>query len=159
MNHTQSDVLRRIIWQKYKVDGYSLFYETPEKKRNEIIAEAFETMTKYRLVPGKGLVSNYGRGKDCFPGYKSFDHLKSLEALSFDITQTIKASRDRKAVKRRKVFLEKKQAWEKKQQEKIEKLNRKEHLMKWEPESEETKRRLEQLKLIRNIEQERKFER
>ena len=153
------DTLRRIIWQKHKVDAYTLFYELPENKRNEILTEVFEVVTKYRLVQGKGLVSRYGRGTDVFAGYKDFQHLKSMEALTFDINQTVKKAFDRKAINRRKVFRRKKEAFEQKRQAIIKKLNRKEHLLKWEPQDEITKRRLEEIHELRKKEMERKFER
>lgn len=158
MKQIGEDKIRRIIWDKYKVDGYTLFYEVPKERRKEIIADTFETITKYRLVKGKGLVSRFGRGKDVISGYINFDHIRSIASLAFDITQTIKSGLDPKAINRRKAFRKKKEALQKKRQKRIQKLNRKEHLQKWEPQDEKTKKRIQEIRELRNKEIKRKFD-
>jgi len=146
MKRIEEDTIRKILYKNHGVDGYTLFYEVEPEARDKIIADVFLSLTNYRLRKGLGLYENVDKEPDTFDGYKNFKHLHSIDGLTFDINQTLKASRSRKGRKRRKEFQKKKASYLKKKQRQLSELNKEDHLQKWSPGDSEKKKRLQQIR-------------
>lgn len=151
--------VRRFIWEEYRLDGYTLFYEADAKLRDEVLRTTIEKFTNYRLVEGRGLVENHGKGPDEFSGFRDTKHCRSIDALCFDINQAIKASKDRNGRRRRADYLLKKQQFEQHKQKVIESYNRGMQALRFDPPDAATRKRYEDLKRHKKEQQDKDFER
>lgn len=151
--------IRRFIWDEYRLDGYTLFYEADAKLRDEVLRNTIEKYTNYKLIEGRGLIENHGKGPDEFSGFRNTMHCRSIDALCFDINQTIEASRDRNGRRRRADFLKKKRDYERNKQKVIESYNRGMQLLRFDPPDASTKKKYAELKRLKNEQQNKDFER
>ncbi len=142
MKKVNEDELRKVLWQEYGVDGWTLFQEVNEMPSNTILSGLFRRYTNYKMVQGKGLVEMNKKDPDVFYGYKNFDHLYSISGICFDLNQTLKHSKDKTGRRKRMRFKKKREQYLKKNRQQLAELSSEEQQLKWQAPDEKVKKRL-----------------
>lgn len=157
MNEYSAQKLQSYVLRVHGIREDELFSKKIDTKRKKkILNELFLKHTGYHLTK-QGLQQQ--NGKDCFDAYKSFDDIISYRHLEADIAQTIKRSKSHMAKMKRLSHLKSKQKFKEKQQEKIEEIENKQYLSKWEPDTKKRLDKLNALKKKREEEQNKNYER
>ena len=151
MKKVKEDELRKVLWEEFRVDGWTLFQETSELRRNRIINQMFRRYTNYTLVKGKGLVEMKGKNPDQFFSYHDYSGIYSIHSLSTDINQTIKHSNDRLGRKQRQQFKAKVEKREKRLNKELDAFRKEEEAYKWKVPDAKNQKRLNVLQRKRRL--------
>jgi hypothetical protein len=149
--------IRTYIREQFNLTSQELFNELSKEKKDLIINRLFIRFADHYLFRCR--LTNTKNGKDYFDGYRSYNHLETLDQLVFDLNYTKQQSKNKLSSYKRKLHISRKERFESRKRRTINAITKDEYKEKWEPKNVKSRKRLDQLKKLKEKEQDRGFER